>query len=352
MYVSLTYWACLRSNRSNTSYDSFLCLPWLVSMSSMTHLYRHTSFIWVSFIPHVFNYSFIPLTEEIRIKIFGSRDLTISSSNFNLTGTPFTRLETCMQMWGLPWKRVWYVRGLPSKLDGNFDSRSYVKSNLLRLWCLPWLVWMCPMTHLYRHGSFISPMTYLCLQWLIYDSFECLQWLIYIDMDRLYECLPCLVYRSLFIDIYVSWTFWACLRYNGSNKSYDSFLCLPWLVSIYATNHLHVRHNTFLRVPRLIPVWAMIHFCVCHGSFLCVPWLNHMGAVVQTTGVPEVHQLRLLGVGCCHGCRVWRSDVHRRLAVAVGVAVPVAVVRFVAVDLRARMRNVRVRGAPSPPVDA
>ena len=67
-----------------------------------------------------------------------------------------------------------------------------------------------------------------------------------------------------------------------------------------------------------------------------------MGAVVQTTGVPEVHQLRLLGVGCCHGCRVWRSDVHRRLAVAVSVAVAIAVAQFVAVDLQARMRNVCV----------
>jgi len=38
-----------------------------------------------------------------------------------------------MKIWGFP-KRVWYVRGLQWKLVGNFDSRKYCKSGLLRLW--------------------------------------------------------------------------------------------------------------------------------------------------------------------------------------------------------------------------
>jgi len=39
-----------------------------------------------------------------------------------------------VQIWGLPWNCVWYVRGLRWKLVGNFGSRNCVKSDLLRLW--------------------------------------------------------------------------------------------------------------------------------------------------------------------------------------------------------------------------
>ena len=117
------------------------------------------------------------LMEEIRPKIFGSRDLNAPHSathtathcnthcntlqhtlqhtathwisrsigfpdrsfewrGFWLRGTPFTHMKTCMTIWVLPWKRVWYVRGLPWKLVGNFGIRNYLKSDLLRPWCL------------------------------------------------------------------------------------------------------------------------------------------------------------------------------------------------------------------------
>jgi len=39
-----------------------------------------------------------------------------------------------MKIWGLAQKRVWYVRGLPWKHVANFGSRTYFKSDLLRLW--------------------------------------------------------------------------------------------------------------------------------------------------------------------------------------------------------------------------
>ena len=54
-----------------------------------------------------------PLTEEIRLQIFGSRDLTIFSLDLLRDGDP----KTCMKIWGLPWKRVWYVWGLLWKLS-------------------------------------------------------------------------------------------------------------------------------------------------------------------------------------------------------------------------------------------
>jgi len=39
-----------------------------------------------------------------------------------------------MKIVGFPWKRVWYVRGLPWKLAGKFGSRDDLKFNLVRLW--------------------------------------------------------------------------------------------------------------------------------------------------------------------------------------------------------------------------
>ena len=65
---------------------------------------------------------------------------------FWVTGTPFTHGKTCLKFWGLPRKRVWYVRALLWKLDGNLGSRNYFKSDLLRLWIpycnLPYTGWL------------------------------------------------------------------------------------------------------------------------------------------------------------------------------------------------------------------
>jgi len=86
------------------------------------------SHMWMSHVPQV-----NPLTEEIRLSL----DLKIrrfSRRSFALTGTPFTHVKPCIRFWGLPQKRVWYVRGLLWKLAGNFGSRNYFKSDLLRLW--------------------------------------------------------------------------------------------------------------------------------------------------------------------------------------------------------------------------
>ena len=64
-----------------------------------------------------------PLTEEISLKIFGCRGLTIVSLDLLSDRDSVYTREPRMKIWGLPWKRVWYVRGLPCKLAGNFCSR-------------------------------------------------------------------------------------------------------------------------------------------------------------------------------------------------------------------------------------
>jgi len=44
---------------------------------------------------------------------------------FWMTGTPFTQVKIFLKFWGLPRKRVSYVRGLLWKRVGNFGIRNY-----------------------------------------------------------------------------------------------------------------------------------------------------------------------------------------------------------------------------------
>ena len=75
-----------------------------------------------------------PLTEEIRPKILGSRDLSCCTIDLLIDRASVYTREYCMKIWGLPWKRVGCVWGLPWKLVGNFGSRSYFKSDLFCPW--------------------------------------------------------------------------------------------------------------------------------------------------------------------------------------------------------------------------
>jgi len=77
----------------------------------------------------------LPLAEEIRLKICGSPDSTVSPSillhdgDFNfLPWKPVSNFGDSRE------KRGWYVRGLLWKLVGNFGSHNDCKSDVLRLW--------------------------------------------------------------------------------------------------------------------------------------------------------------------------------------------------------------------------
>ena len=63
-----------------------------------------------------------PLTEEIRLSVFGSPDYPVFLSFVLSAETPFTPVKTRWKFGGFPWKRVWMFWGLPWKLVWNIGS--------------------------------------------------------------------------------------------------------------------------------------------------------------------------------------------------------------------------------------
>ena len=85
---------------------------------------------------YMYDVSYDPLTEKTMIEcpdwtVFPSTRLSDGDSDY--TGSPFTHVKTCLKFWGLPRKRVWYVRRLLWKLVDIFGGRNYFKSDFLSL---------------------------------------------------------------------------------------------------------------------------------------------------------------------------------------------------------------------------
>jgi len=57
--------------------------------------------------------TYMPLTEEIRLETFGSPDFSGFPGNFLSDGHSVYSRGTRLKFWGLPRKRVGYVRELP-----------------------------------------------------------------------------------------------------------------------------------------------------------------------------------------------------------------------------------------------
>jgi len=59
------------------------------------------------------------------LKYLGFQSLRLHRTLFWVTGIPLTQVKTCLKFWGLPRKRIWYVRGLLWKLVNvdNFGCR-------------------------------------------------------------------------------------------------------------------------------------------------------------------------------------------------------------------------------------
>jgi len=148
-----------------------------IRMSHTTHMNasRHTcvsivSHTWIRHVIHMneLNHTYECITthmlptEEIRFKTFGSLEIyQFSWYIFWVTRTGYTLMKTCMKVWGLPWNRVLYVRGLPWKLVGKFGCPYCFKSDLLRVWCKhrvthinkTWNTYEWVLSHMWMHHA-------------------------------------------------------------------------------------------------------------------------------------------------------------------------------------------------------
>jgi len=90
------------------------------------HIIRtlHIYIIYIYITPH---------TEEVRLKIFGSPDYTVSPYN---QGTPVLLSENLFEFLGTPVKTCLKVTGIPVKNYWIVGSRNNLNSDLLRLWCV------------------------------------------------------------------------------------------------------------------------------------------------------------------------------------------------------------------------
>ena len=281
-------WSNIHMQESCYTYECVMSPIW---MSHVTHMYmkwlvRHDSVICVTYLIHVWHDSFILLTEEIRLKIYGSSDFFVRFSwkLFWVTGTPCTRLQTWLKIWRLPTKRVWYVRGLPWKrvwyvqrLPGNFGSHNDFKSDLLSSWrdmtrSYMWhdsyihvtcLTHVCDRTHSYVwHDSCDMAHSFL---W--YDSFMRVTWLIHMcDMTRshvwhdAFICVTGLMHAASYTYEWVMPHTWMShvTHVKESCHTYD-----------YVMSHTWMGHGTQMNESRHTHGWVMSYTWMGH-----VPTLN------------------------------------------------------------------------------
>ena len=127
-------------------HDSLMCASWLTHVCVMTHsCVCHDSLMCVSWLTHVCHDSFSRRRSDLKHLNF--QIIQLSWTLFWVSGTPFTRLKPYLWFWGLPRKRVSYVRGLLWKLVGNFGQCTgicgAVKVLFMCYGCVVNVLWMC-----------------------------------------------------------------------------------------------------------------------------------------------------------------------------------------------------------------
>ena len=78
----------------------------------------------------------MPLTEEIRLEIFGSQDSPVFPAFFRSDGDSVYSRENSFEILRTPEKTCLIRTGTLRKLVGSLGSRNYFKSDFLRLWLL------------------------------------------------------------------------------------------------------------------------------------------------------------------------------------------------------------------------
>jgi len=130
------------------------------------------------------------------------------------------------------WLRVWR--------DSRDMTHSYVCHDPSI--CVPWLIYMCAMTH-----------SHVCHLHVCHDSFTCVPWLIHM----------CAMTQS------VTWL-----------TRHDSLICVPWLIHMCAMTHSHVWHDWFRCVTWHIHTGdinnSRVHWFIYYTTHLCVTCRIHM----------------------------------------------------------------------------
>jgi len=143
-------------------------------------------------------------------------------------------------------------------------SRVLVRTSHDSFIYVPWLIYICAMTHLRMH----------------HDSFE--YWPRWV-MTHPYVCHD--IYAHFFFEwrtcLYINLSGALDYWYARSCMCHDSFIYVPRLIHICAMTHSYMCHDSFIYVPWLIHICAMTHSYMCHDSsiFIHVPWVIHTRAM-------------------------------------------------------------------------
>jgi len=119
-----------------------------------------------------------------------------------------------------------------------------------------------------------------------HDSFICIPWLIYL----------CAITHWIWDESFVRVTHHLCVWHDYSDVCRDSFISVIWHTHMCAVTHSYVWHESSICVPPwLVHMCDMTHSYVCrdsvnmrwisctwHASFVCVTWLIHMCAVFHS----------------------------------------------------------------------
>ena len=116
------------------------------------------------------------------------------------------------------------------------------------------------------------------------DSFRCVTWLIQIcDMTQLDVWHDSIRWASL---VYVCDVTHVCVGHDSEPKlllhhnslivTYDSFMCVTWLIPLGDMTYSYVWYDLFIRMIWRISEFGVNHSYVCCDPFMCVTWLIHV----------------------------------------------------------------------------
>ena len=158
---------------------------------------------------------------------------------------------------------------VPWLIRVRHDSLICNRARILEVISVPWLDYVCAVTHLYechdwvRHNSFICnrarKLEVMCVPWLIRIhavTHPCMPWLIHVCHDSTPSCViaPPHTRGSMCAMTHL----YLC---HDSSIRAVTVLCVPWPVQTWSRPH--TQGNTC----------TVTHLYLCCDSFLCVPWL-------------------------------------------------------------------------------